>query len=213
VYAAHELPDARRTTDLWRELAIKAGLRGLHLVAVCQNKVSFDPAASGFDAIAVCNQVKISEAWPKSLTEARMRRLRAAYRTLRGWPEHVYRYEDAIPYFLTLDGVPDVTRYPAVIPGWDNTPRSGLNGVVLHEATPELFGLHAREAVAQVRRNDPERRIVFLKSWNEWAEGNYLEPDLRWGRAFLEQMRDAKGVSMAASGGAASGAGRIVSAR
>lgn len=212
VYAAHELPDARRTTDLWRGLALKAGLSGLHLVAVCQNKVSFDPVAAGFDAIAVCNQVKISEAWPRSLMEARLRRLRAAYRTLRGWPLHVYRYEDAMPYFLEVDGPPGLTRYPAVIPGWDNTPRSGAAGVVLHDATPELFGRHARQAIAQVLGNDPERQIVFLKSWNEWAEGNYLEPDVRFGRAFLEELRNAKGVSTASAGGVPDGA-RVVSAR
>jgi len=84
-----------------------------------------------------------------------------------------------------------MTRYPCVIPGWDNTPRSGVRGVVLHGATPELFGCHVREAVAQVRSYPPERRIVFIKSWNEWAEGNYMEPDRRYGRGFLEAFHDA----------------------
>jgi lipopolysaccharide biosynthesis protein len=185
VYAPHELPDARRTTDLWRELAVRAGLPGLHLVAVCQNGLSIDVNAMGFDAVAICNQVKI--AWPRSLTHARLRRVRGWYRTLRGWPVDVYRYVDAMEQFLE-QAPPGVMRYPAIIPGWDNTPRSGSRGVVLHDATPELFGRHVREAVAQVSGYDPQRRIVFIKSWNEWAEGNYLEPDERYGRAFLEEL-------------------------
>ena len=35
-----------------------------------------------------------------------------------------------------------------------------------------------------------DRRIVFVKSWNEWAEGNHLEPDLKFGRGYLEVLRD-----------------------
>ncbi|OLE50456.1 MAG: hypothetical protein AUI36_19340, partial [Cyanobacteria bacterium 13_1_40CM_2_61_4] len=193
VYAPHELPDARRTTDLWRELAVKAGLTGLHLVGVCQNKMSIDPSAAGFDAVAVCNQLKVSELWPRSRSEARMRRLRALYRRLRSRPVHVYRYADAMCHFLD-DAPPGMARYPAVIPGWDNTPRSGLRGIVLHDATPELFGLHMRGALGQVSGYEPERRIVFVKSWNEWAEGNYVEPDDRYGRAFLEELAAAAGV-------------------
>jgi len=192
VYSPHELPEPRRVTDLWRELAVRAGLPGLHLVAVCQNNYAFDAAAGGFDAVAACNQVRISEQWPRSLAEARMRRLRAAYHTLRGRPVHVYRYEDAMAHFL-VDPPPGVPRYPAIIPGWDNTPRSGVRGVVLHDATPALFGRHVHDTLAQVADLEPERRIVFVKSWNEWAEGNYLEPDERWGKAFLEELRNAAG--------------------
>ena len=195
VYAPHELPDARRTTDLWRELAVRAGLPGLHLVAVCQNGLSIDVHVMGFDAVVICNQVRI--AWPKSLTHARLRRARGWYRTVRGWPVDVYRYADAMRYFL--DDVPSgVTRYPAIIPGWDNTPRSGSRGVVLHDATPELFGRHVRQALAQVAAHEPERRIVFIKSWNEWAEGNYLEPDERYGRSFLEELSTARSQGSAA---------------
>jgi lipopolysaccharide biosynthesis protein len=200
VYAPHELPEPRRVTDLWRELAVRAGLRGLHLVGVCQNKVSFDVVAAGFDAIAMCNPVKVSEAWPRSLTEARVRRLRTAYRRLRGRPLDVYRYEDAMRYFLDPEIPAGVTRYPAIIPGWDNTPRSGARGVILTDATPALFGRHVRDAFAQVASHDPEHRLVFVKSWNEWAEGNYLEPDVRHGRQFLEALRHAIGGEAAMAG-------------
>ncbi len=47
----------------------------------------------------------------------------------------------------------------------------------IHNSTPELFRVQLREAIKQVEYKVPEKRIVFIKSWNEWAEGNYLEPD------------------------------------
>jgi hypothetical protein len=80
--------------------------------------------------------------------------------------------------------------YPSAIPNWDNTPRSGHRGVVLHESTPELFKIHLNDVVSLVRGRPRERRLVFVKSWNEWAEGNYLEPDQRYGHAYLQVVRE-----------------------
>jgi hypothetical protein len=83
------------------------------------------------------------------------------------------------------------TSYPCVVPGWDNTPRSGVRGVVLQGATPSLFRRHVADAAHLLVDRDDDHRILFIKSWNEWAEGNYLEPDRRFGRAFLEAFREA----------------------
>ena len=97
----------------------------------------------------------------------------------------IYSYEAFV-----LNAFPEKTRradfYPCVVPNWDNTPRSGLNGLVLHGSTPELYAEHLCEAVGLVADRTPDQRVVFIKSWNEWAETNYLEPDLRWGNAYLE---------------------------
>jgi len=65
--------------------------------------------------------------------------------------------------------------------------------LVFHNATPELFRGHLREAVSRVKDRPADQRIVFLKAWNEWAEGNHVEPDLKWGRAWLEVIRDEVG--------------------
>ena len=64
-------------------------------------------------------------------------------------------------------------------------------GLVLTHSTPELFEKHMREAVASVASRAEQQRLVFLKSWNEWAESNYMEPDTRWGHAYLHALRNA----------------------
>jgi hypothetical protein len=61
---------------------------------------------------------------------------------------------------------------------------------VLHDSTPELFRLQVRKVLTLGAQEPLEHRLVFLKSWNEWAEGNYMEPDLRFGRGYLEALRD-----------------------
>lgn len=92
--------------------------------------------------------------------------------------------------------LPDLKEFPfpaynCVIPNWDNTPRSGRAGLVLEKATPEEF----KKALSLAFENLKDRKgedIIFLKSWNEWAEGNYVEPDARYGRAYLEVIKQVR---------------------
>ena len=93
-----------------------------------------------------------------------------------------------------MDGfIPNKNRQleylPCLIPGWDNTPRSGMNGLVLEGSTPQLFRKSLRKALECVSSKPEEHQLVFLKSWNEWAEGNHMEPDLRFGHAYLDALR------------------------
>src|SRR5439155_14290784 len=80
-------------------------------------------------------------------------------------------------------------NYPCLIHAWDNSPRSGKHGLVLLDSTPELFRVLLRKAL-EVRNHVPrDENIIFLKSWNEWAEGNHLEPDLKFGKGYLEVIK------------------------
>ena len=78
---------------------------------------------------------------------------------------------------------------PCVLPNWDNTPRSGRRGTVFDHATPDLFEIYLKNAIGKVLHKPHQERIVFLKAWNEWAEGNYLEPDRETGWAYLDAIR------------------------
>ena len=170
IFEPAKIPNPRQVIAFWRQLARDARLPGLHMVG-CAYSNLMDPAQIGLDAAIATLLPPLRKTKPD------------------GQPS-IYRYEKIAPR-LVPEPRPGINAYPCVIPGFDNTPRSGANGLVLHESTPELFGKHLRHALEVVRGHTDAQRIVFAKSWNEWAEGNHLEPDLKFGRAYLEQIRKA----------------------
>lgn len=76
---------------------------------------------------------------------------------------------------------------PTIIPNFDHSPRSGKNGLIYHESTPEFFEMHVKKALNVVKNK--KNPLIILRSWNEWGEGNYMEPDLRYGDAYIRCLR------------------------
>jgi lipopolysaccharide biosynthesis protein len=170
IFAPGTIPGGRRTFDLWRQMARDAGLPGLHLVG-CSYLNTVDLSKFGLDAAVATLLPPLRKTAPD------------------GQPM-VHRYEDIYPT-LVRDRQAGISTYPCVVPNFDNTPRSGSNGLVLHESTPKLFGWHLRHALDMAGQSPDQERFVFVKSWNEWAEGNHLEPDIRFGCGYLEEIRKA----------------------
>lgn len=80
-------------------------------------------------------------------------------------------------------------RIPCVTPAWDNTARRQQGGAtIFHGSSPEVYGHWLRSVLAdrQTLEKLPEP-ILFINAWNEWAEGNHLEPDLQWYNRHLEE--------------------------
>lgn len=81
--------------------------------------------------------------------------------------------------------------YPTLMPQWDRTPRAGIKTNPLTNSTPEKFEKTIDTALSLIKDKQPEHQILFLKSWNEWGEGNYVEPDLKFGHGYLDAIRNA----------------------
>lgn len=185
VYRPDDIPDVHRITDYWRERALQAGLKGLHLVGISHFNPSWDPRERGFDACMMQKLPPMNGRVPWQFPDARLKVLfgRGKYKL------SIYTYEEMLGFLLRAKS-PDFIDYPCVLPNWDNTPRAGMNGLVFHGSSPELFERHFKDAMAKVAGYPSEHRILFIKAWNEWAEGNHLEPDLRFGHGYLEVIRN-----------------------
>ncbi len=192
VFLPGELPNSIEFTDYWRELADKAGFPGLHLIGLSSD-ASWNPQQHGFDAFTSHPPKDVLDRIPNTLADRLLlkiykRNLRQTMKELFSIPS-IYKYDQAIDYMIPNVIFEDLF-YPCIIPNWDNTPRNGINGIVIQGHHPELFRKHLKAGINYVKDREPEKKIIFVKSWNEWAEGNYLEPDRRFGKAFLEVVRN-----------------------
>lgn len=184
VYRPDQLPQPAAFIDRWQGMARAAGLGGLYLVAyTTPARPCLSYAADGFDA-AIYADLPIQRTPWTYLRDA----ARAVMPRLGPGLYGVSRQPAMPPAGLGGD------CHPCVFPNWDNTPRSGRRGVVALNTTPATFEQQLTTALRFEREREPRehRRLVMIKSWNEWAEGNCLEPDMRHGRGWLEAVRRAR---------------------
>ena len=192
VYKPEQVPNMHHFISLWQELAKANGLEGIYFIAHqtnlvtqkrVQNRLDVQLSA-GFDAVNVVN------VWTKDLHQYPL--WNRIIRKLLYKNERFRLVPDLRPYLPELFRCPldeMETVIPSVAPGWDHTPRTGIRGMVLYGSTPEKFEQITRTIVNYIIEKPFEKRFLFIKSWNEWAEGNYLEPDLKWGHRYLEALR------------------------
>lgn len=187
IYAPMHIPDISAFIKLWNQLAVDNGLKGIHFVGVHHRKLdqidrNFEV---GFDAVNT-----------RGLQDAEIR-LNGKYNT--ALKNRIRKYFGGVfldkhnhkkilkHYFTKYDSQANV--YPTIVPQWDRSARSGRKAVIYHGSTPDLFKKHVEEAVDLVKDKPDEHKIIFLKSWNEWAEGNYIEPDLKFGKGYLNALK------------------------
>ena len=195
VYRASKLPNSLRTTEVWRSEVESWGLPGLYLLRI----ESFpdetgDPVRLGFDAA-----VEFQPRWSAELTQPISLRVvngvRQPLRSLAPIFPHVRSY-DSLARSESARELPDYVRWPGVTPRWDNSPRRARKGLVFVGSSPGRYGAwlsSALEKSVRVARQagDASEALLFVNAWNEWAEGNHLEPDLKFGHAYLEAHRSA----------------------
>lgn len=178
-------PDMIEFINIWQGLAKKEGLDGIYFVGHTPFISDIEKILTiGFDAV---NTNRIFSFFNLKISFTR-KVLTKISRIFRGIPI-VYPYKKVYKYFTGEEDRKD-NIFPLICPNWDHSPRSGLSGVVFHNSTPEYFEKHVIEVLNKIDKKPFDKKIVFLKSWNEWGEGNYIEPDQKFGLRYLEVIKN-----------------------
>lgn len=188
IYKPFFMPNIEDFINQWNELAIKEDLSpGFHFVGYTEKNSEIENLFSkGFNAVNIVRNGEYAHnrnlimkiIFPVVMYKVFKQPLKIKYSLM-------------IKYMVQeLEKKSNV--YPSIIPNWDHTPRSGRRGSLFHNTTPELFAKHVRDVFEIVKDKKEEDQLVFLKSWNEWGEGNYMEPDLRFGKKYIEVLGDIK---------------------
>jgi len=183
IYRPALFPDFAKTAARWREACREQGVGEIYIAMVESFELAtagFHPSLFGCDAAVEFPPGGLVE--PKPPTGAMLN------------PEfvgHSADYRDLAVSFASRPA-PAYTRFKGVMPGWDNTARRQHAGGCFEMATPGAFQAWLEESIADTREQHfGDERLVFINAWNEWAEGAYLEPDLRFGHAYLEAVSNA----------------------
>ena len=173
----------------WRKLAGKEGLKGIHFVGKQALGDSTDSILSlGFDAVYQAREeIAINGAEDWTLRHRVRNRLQKIFGiTLDiNKADFAKRYRLLVSKEATLPSV-----YPTLCSGYDRTPRAGKKAQLFYNFTPDTWRLHVKDVLSYISHKDEEHNLVFLKSWNEWGESNYMEPDLKYGTAMLDVLRE-----------------------
>lgn len=177
----------------FKKWTVDAGFPGLCLVANITLAAlrKEDLYARGFDFVTYQRLAGSSSLFLKRLGRAG-RGIRKTIQTIRGFllhqPPFMTDYSKFYPMLVTEEDREERV-IPSLVPQWDHTPRSGWNGTFFVNANPDNFYKHCTQVMNVVK--DKKRPIVFLKSWNEWGEGNMMEPDMTYGRGFIDALHKA----------------------
>ena len=175
VYRPQQLPRPLETIRIWREFCRQEGLGELHLCAALTHG-NMDYATLGFDSGV--------EFPPHNLLDVPCVNDRMVFdTTFRG---RAFLYHDVAMTYLRRK-YEKINVFRGVFPSWDNTARTGDRATLILNGTPANYERWLYQAIQRTKEDFPdEERFVFINAWNEWAEACHLEPDRKYGRAFLE---------------------------
>lgn len=169
---------ARRMLDRLRLEADQVGHPGLY-VALLDGQKAIDACELGADALV--------EMPPRRMNAVDLTEQVAWFNP--GHTGHVHDYLEAALRFggQAKEGLP---LFKTVMPGWDSEPACAGQGISFKGRTPHAFAQWLRTAAKQTLRQPEGERFLFVNAWNDWMHGAHLEPDSRYGHAFLNALSE-----------------------
>jgi lipopolysaccharide biosynthesis protein len=189
IYRTQLFPDIKHTAAIWRRVAEEEGLPGLYLCAVERYKSNEEPETFGFDAAIEFQPDNFFLPERKWGTIYEKLFYRFKRQVLPYSHNFVYEYSEVMSNML-LKPAANYKRFPGITPAWDNSPRKKKDATIFVNATPELYHSWLEQILSNFHPYSKEENFIFINAWNEWAEGNHLEPCQKWGRSYLEVTKE-----------------------
>lgn len=209
VFRPTDIPDCKHFIELWNNLAQKEGLNGFHFVGIEHNFLIYTPSLAehykrdglfvkgselfkrvldlGFDGIN-SRGLSLAHYRCSSIVSMYLNRILRDILGIKRVEKYKFRKVSKL-MFSEEDRLNNV--YPTIVPNWDRSPRSGKNAIVWYNNHPDYFREQVELALEYIKDKPDEHKILFLMSWNEWGEGNYMEPDITFGKGYIEALRKA----------------------
>lgn len=191
-------PEIIHMMQIWRELAKKEKIDEFLFIAHSAHREEVD-ALNQNGAEALLGENGLYQGAYDAMIDSQYRKVmytdiaakgKFVLRKKLGLP-NTYQYAEALKVaFGEYDK--DDRVFPEVFPRFDHSPRSKGKELIYINDSPELFEEYLSLAFEAIKNKPESRQIIFIRAWNEWGEGNYLEPDLDSGVGYLEAIKKAK---------------------
>jgi lipopolysaccharide biosynthesis protein len=177
VYRPGLFPDIRATVERWQRYCRGTGIGELYLAVMQQDfDGRTDPGGIGFDAAVEFPPHNVSTVSAKDLVALHDH----------DFSGRILSYPHMVKGSLKRSR-PDYRLFRGLTPSWDCTARR-RDPTVFVGSTPDLYQEWLEGLCRSTRQHLPlGERLIFINAWNEWAEGAYLEPDQKYGYAFLNR--------------------------
>lgn len=198
MYRSELHPHINLTTELWRNEAKKYGFPDLYLIRMENFERNITPSAHGFDAgmeFAPDGSLKGEKVAKENMLFYFFHKFlhKSGIKKSAHFENSIVSYPNVVENMINKQN-PNYTYFRCISPSWDNSARRKKNALIYLNSTPEVFGMWAKKMKAYTIANLPENeQLLFINAWNEWGEGCHLEPDEKWGTAYLKALKSALG--------------------
>ena len=180
VYRPGLLPNPAATARHWRETCRREGIGEIFLARMQMFDWELEGRDPGFDT--VIQFPPVSRKFSPSLKTS------IQIHDPKSFVGEIYDYHASAENY-PLENI-GKNLWPGVCPSWDNTARRMELGYSWANSSPEVYHKWLSKVLVRARQAlPPQQRFVFINAWNEWAEGCHLEPDEKYGYAWLNATR------------------------
>ena len=184
IYKPLDIPNIDVLFETWNQLAKENGLSGFYFFGFTFEKTEINKILSlGFNAVVYDYVLSTYREHENNIFKKVIRKFKEKI----GRP-NIFAYEEYVERVKSQLLV-NPKIHPCIIPNYDHSPRSGNRFIIIHNSLPKYFGNLCKYVFEKESVRNHSENLVFIKAWNEWGEGNYLEPDLKYGHGYIDELK------------------------